>query len=76
MKASIDVIEDRPVEPEDLPMSAGFGIRRGNRKVVFNIWGNLVGYEGNRRMETFADHFDAADWLNGVIFSLKGRRGL
>ena len=66
MPESVTVIEDRPVEPSDIPRSAGFGVRRGTRKVTFNVWGALSGFEGRERIETFADEYDAADWLNGV----------
>lgn len=35
---------------------------KGRRSVRQNIWGNWVGYIGNRRWMTFSREQDAIDW--------------
>lgn len=57
----------QPATFRDIPTCAGESVRIGNKKVRMNIWDNLYGYEGSKRVKEFGgDHHAAADFLNGV----------
>lgn len=45
----------------------------GKRWYRWNVYGNYVGYIGNRRWMTFANEFDAIEWVNAKEQSNENR---